>query len=187
MAFAAAFALAALSPPPRAAVRMAAPQYTAQAAAVAASHPVSPNGASWLLSLRGLESPVAFRPGHVMAIEVDAGADAPPLKGPYTVTRAGKDTVDVIYRVIVDTPFPVGAARIGDHVEAGGRRKTAVFKALKPGDKSVRFGGQFKVPILDGVSVRAAHVVLVSSGAGVGAATHYTDTRTRKTWCDLCE
>jgi hypothetical protein len=167
--FAAVLSFGALSPPTRAAVRMAAPQYTAQAAVVTASHPVSPNGASWLLSLRGLESDVAYQPGHVMAIEVSAGEGAPMLKGPYTVTRSDARTVDVIYRVIVDEPTAAGAAETGDHVEAGALRKTAAFKALKPGDEGVRFGGEFKVPILDGVSDGAAHVVLISSGAGVGA------------------
>jgi len=152
---------------PRATVRMATPQYTAQAAVVAGSRPVSPNGASWILSLRGLESDTAYAPGHVLAVEVAAAEGQPQLKGPYTVTRsdAAARTVDVIYRIITDEASGADA----EHAAVGPLRKTAVFKALQEGDAGVSFGGSFKMPILDGVSAGARHVVLVTTGAGVGA------------------
>jgi len=155
------------SPPPRrSALGMAAPQYSAQAAAVVSSRPVSPNGASWLISLRALEHEIDYQPGHVLAVEVTPQGHEKTLKGPYTVTRSDTDqrTVDVIYRVIVDPP----ASDSADHVESGPMRKTAAFKALREGDENVSFGGKFKVPILEGISKDAKHVVLVTSGAGVG-------------------
>ncbi len=150
------------SPPTHGVLRMAAPQYTSQAALVSASRPVCPNGRSWLLQLSGQESPTEYEPGHVLAIEVDHQGTT--LKGPYTVTRsdAASRTIDCIYRVI-DGPRE---SSNGDHV-ASGVRKTQVFKSLETGVPAA-FGGSFHVPILRGIAPGARHAFLVSTGAGVG-------------------
>lgn len=96
--------------------------------------------------------PVDYRAGHVLALEIrDPDAEEEKwLPAPYTVTRCSAEdgTFDVLYRVV--------------------GRKTALYEAAAPGD-ALRFGGRYKVPVLDGIDREGlGRVVGISTGVGVG-------------------
>lgn len=168
-------------------LRMAAPAYTAFPAVVTASAALSDNGASRLLRLRvasdaGEDAEAAAReyePGHVLAVEMPAGSEVR-LKGPYTVTRADHATgsVDVVYRVIQGE-----STALTDEHASTGVRKSALFERCAPGDAAA-FGGKFKVPILRGVrSEHVKHVILVSTGVGVGPMIGFVE-QCKRMWAD---
>jgi NAD(P)H-flavin reductase len=105
-----------------------------------------------------------YKPGHVVALEIqqDPSDDESELtadtiknggwmRGPYTVSRANTPsdgTLDVLIRVV--------------------GKKSATF-ANSVVNSPVRFGGKFKVPILDGVDQsETKKVVMISTGVGIG-------------------
>lgn len=101
-----------------------------------------------------------YKPGHVMALEIrdpsDDKSEMTPdtinnggwMRGPYTISRATQSTLDVLIRVV------------------GKKSQTFVHS---PVNTPVRFGGKFKVPILDGIDQsKTKKVVLISTGVGVG-------------------
>jgi ferredoxin-NADP reductase len=99
-----------------------------------------------------------YQPGHVLALEVkdtsneavqseDAQTNGGWMRGPYTVSRSTPDSVDILVRVVGKK------SRAFAHADAG---------------TSVRLGGKFKVPILEGVDRNVQKVVLLSTGVGVG-------------------
>lgn len=100
-----------------------------------------------------------YQPGHVIALELEdtSGDDSKNedtqknggwMRGPYTITRATENSLDVLIRVV-------------------GKKSRAFLGA--PLNTPVRFGGKFKVPILEGIDVsRTKQVVLISTGVGVG-------------------
>jgi hypothetical protein len=142
--------------------------YTMHAARVVDSRAVCANGRSRLLRVACEPAALAdepYLPGHVLALEL-ADAGGTPRRGPYTVSRAGSDTIDVIYRVI-DPALPV----LADAPHAAARaseRKTSLMAGAQPGD-ALAVGGRFKVPIWEGIARSGlACVFLISSGVGVG-------------------
>ena len=98
-----------------------------------------------------------YQPGHVLALEIedtsgDLNADAKQnggwMRGPYTVSRATKTSLDIMVRVV--------------------GKKSKAFAESKPGTP-VRFGGKFKVPILEGISKeKVQKAVFISTGVGIG-------------------
>ena len=98
-----------------------------------------------------------YQPGHVLALEMedtsgdlndDAKKNGGWMRGPYTVSRATDKSLDVMVRVV--------------------GKKSKAFSEAAPGTP-VRFGGKFKVPILEGVQKEEVQkVVLVSTGVGIG-------------------
>lgn len=158
--------------------------YSMHAARVVASRPVCANGRSRLLRVEPAGAPSGgsggrelsgggddwvreYGPGHVLALEL-SDASGVPRRGPYTVSRAGAGSLDVVYRVIDPArPPPDGAA--AEHAAAcAAERKSALMAAARPGD-ALSLGGRFHTPIWDGIDWRGcAAVFLISSGVGVG-------------------
>jgi len=117
---------------------------------------------SVLLHVNTGESSVDYQPGHVIAFEMkaqnltaltgktaeDAEKNDGFMRGPYTLSRATKNSFDILIRVVGE--------------------KSREFAAAKKGTP-VRFGGKFKVPILEGIQKNdTQRVVLLSTGVGVG-------------------
>jgi ferredoxin-NADP reductase len=113
---------------------------------------------------------IDYEPGHVLALEIEANNtkddsifDNPferPAKtqqdidkndgwmrGPYTVTRASSRSFDILIKVTGE--------------------KSHRFALAAPGS-AIKFGGKFKVPIVDGIKEGVKRVVMVSTGVGVG-------------------
>lgn len=109
-----------------------------------------------------------YEPGHVLALEIelddgiddgdegdaesktrkDAAENGGWMRGPYTVSRSTPDTLDVLIKAVGE--------------------KSRRLASAAPGTP-VRFGGKFKVPILEGVDATSTDlVVMVSTGVGVG-------------------
>lgn len=102
------------------------------------------------------EAKLDYQPGHVLALEMedtsgdfneDAKKNGGWMRGPYTVSRCSENSFDVLVRVV-------------------GKKSKAFSEAT---ETPVRFGGKFKVPILEGINKEEAQkVVLVSTGVGSG-------------------
>mmetsp|Transcript_5364 Transcript_5364/g.11784 ORF Transcript_5364/g.11784 Transcript_5364/m.11784 type:complete len:323 (-) Transcript_5364:79-1047(-) len=107
---------------------------------------------------------IEYEPGHVIALEIknaeddtldadsktfqDAQANGGWMRGPYTVSRSTEHSLDVMMKVVGE--------------------KSKRFASAEAGTP-VRFGGKFKVPILEGISNDTTkRVVFVSTGVGVG-------------------
>jgi len=105
---------------------------------------------------------VDYQPGHVLAFEMkaqnsssltgktaeDAEKNEGWMRGPFTVSRATEHSFDILIKVVGE--------------------KSREFAAAKQGTQ-VRFGGKFKVPILEGIQKNnTKRVVLLSTGVGVG-------------------
>lgn len=118
------------------------PQYDKVDATLVANEVVGRG--SHLLRLES-ETPLEYKPGHVLALEFEEGGEW--LKGPYTVSRASESTFDVVIRVV--------------------GKKSEAYAAAAVGSKW-RFGGKFHVPISEGIAARADRVVCVSTGTGFG-------------------
>lgn len=98
-----------------------------------------------------------YKPGHVLALELedktgdysdDTKNNGGWMRGPYTVSRSTEKSFDILLRVV--------------------GKKSRAFVESAPGTP-VRFGGKFKVPILDGVNKDdTKKVVLMSTGVGIG-------------------
>jgi NAD(P)H-flavin reductase len=101
-----------------------------------------------------------YKPGHVMALEIqdpsenesemtaDTIKNGGWMRGPYTISRATPSTLDVLIRVV-------------------GKKSAALANA--PVNTPVRFGGKFKVPILDGVDQKETKkVIMIATGVGIG-------------------
>lgn len=105
------------------------------------------------------DEPVDYKAGNVLALEIqgdgtteksqsDALQNDGWMRGPYTVSRATEKSFDVLMKVVGD--------------------KSRAFASAKPGT-AIRFGGKFKVPIVDGIDKEHTNrVVLLSTGVGVG-------------------
>jgi len=106
---------------------------------------------------------IEYEPGHVLALEIKGNDDddidsktADDMKnnrgwmrGPYTVSRSTEKSLDVLLKVVGD--------------------KSKRFASAKPGT-ALKFGGKFKVPIIEGIAngENVKRVVLLSTGVGVG-------------------
>jgi ferredoxin-NADP reductase len=110
---------------------------------------------------------VDYKAGNVFALEIEDpniadgvdGADGDKntndtiqnggwMRGPYTISRATDKSFDVMMKVVGD--------------------KSKTFASAQPGTP-VKFGGKFKVPIVEGISKEnTKRVVLLSTGVGVG-------------------
>jgi len=92
------------------------------------------------------ETKLYYKPGHVLALEIQDENDDW-LIGPYTISRCTESSVDVLIRVV-------------------GKKSERLATCDK--DTRIKFGGKFKVPILDGISKECKRIVLLSTGVGVG-------------------
>jgi ferredoxin-NADP reductase len=100
-------------------------------------------------------TPIDYKPGHVIALEIenisnseDAVKNGGWMRGPYTVSRASENSIDVLLKVVGD--------------------KSRAFAFAEPGTP-LKFGGKFKVPIIDGIRKEdTKRVVFISTGVGVG-------------------
>jgi len=98
---------------------------------------------------------IDYQPGHVLALEIQGENNAEDtltndgwMRGPYTVSRATDNSFDVLIKVVGD--------------------KSKRFASAEPGT-CVKFGGKFKVPIVEGIQKDTVkRVVLISTGVGVG-------------------
>lgn len=110
-----------------------------------------------------------YKPGHVLALEIQAPTDTDEvtslsnfsektrkdaeqnngwLRGPYTVSRATPTSLDVLIKVVGE--------------------KSQLMASSTPGTP-VKFGGQFHVPILEGIDKHNTDcVIFVSTGVGIG-------------------
>ncbi|KAG8461152.1 hypothetical protein KFE25_002341 [Diacronema lutheri] len=145
--------------------------YAMHGARVVESRAVCANGRSRLIRVAPTVGTAAwadeYAPGHVLALELrDAGGV--PRRGPYTVSRAGAATLDVIYRVIDPAQLPPTGAAAAHAAACAAERKSALLAATSAGD-ALALGGRFHTPIWEGIELRGcAAVFLVSSGVGVG-------------------
>ena len=103
-----------------------------------------------------LEAANTYAPGHVIALEIEdvAAPSGEWLRGPYTVTRATSETFDIIVKVV--------------------GKKSEAFAAAPLGT-TLRFGGRFHTPILDGVDPSAERVVAIATGTGAGPVLGFTE------------
>ena len=107
------------------------------------------------------EASIDYKPGHVMALEIenvltesseknneDASNNGGWLRGPYTVSRSTENSFDILIKVVGD--------------------KSELFASSEPGTK-LKFGAKLKVPILEGIEKESTErVVFISTGVGVG-------------------
>ena len=111
------------------------------------------------------EEVVEYEPGHVLALEMEApqkddGSDIDSktsddakqnggwMRGPYTVSRSTEKSIDILVKVVGE--------------------KSKQFSIATTGTP-LRFGGKFKVPILEGIDTDTTkRVVLISTGVGAG-------------------
>lgn len=107
-------------------------------------------------NLLRLEAANTYAPGHVIALEIEdvAAPSGEWLRGPYTVTRATSETFDIIVKVV--------------------GKKSEAFAAAPLGT-TLRFGGRFHTPILDGVDPSAERVVAIATGTGAGPVLGFTE------------
>jgi len=92
-----------------------------------------------------------YKPGHVIALEIqddNSDEDDKWMIGPYTISRSTEKNMDVLLRVV-------------------GKKSEAFANCDK--DTPIRFGGKFKVPILEGISKETTKkITFISTGVGVG-------------------
>jgi len=111
------------------------------------------------------DEPTGYQPGHVFALEIEHPNDETSnipnakssqnaadnggwMRGPYTISRGTENSFDVLMKVVGDRSKAFSLAPIGT---------------------SVRFGGKFHTPIIDGIEKDSTkRVVLLSTGVGVG-------------------
>eukprot|EP00527_Entomoneis_sp_CCMP2396_P005575 CAMPEP_0198143410 /NCGR_PEP_ID=MMETSP1443-20131203/7298_1 /TAXON_ID=186043 /ORGANISM="Entomoneis sp., Strain CCMP2396" /LENGTH=302 /DNA_ID=CAMNT_0043806643 /DNA_START=23 /DNA_END=928 /DNA_ORIENTATION=- len=106
------------------------------------------------------DTPIEYKPGHVLALEIenvesgddknnaDAIANGGWMRGPYTVSRATENSLDILIKVVGD--------------------KSKILSEAKSGTP-LKFGGKFKVPIVEGIQKDdTKRVVFISTGTGVG-------------------
>jgi len=105
------------------------------------------------------DSTIDYEPGHVLALEIegkvvneksakDTAANGGWIRGPYTVSRSTENTLDILLKVVGEK-----SKRFAD-ADAG---------------TALKFGGKFKVPIVEGIQKETTkRVVLISTGVGVG-------------------
>jgi ferredoxin-NADP reductase len=114
---------------------------------------------SAMLHIETEEAVVDYKAGHVLALEIEGTGSSEKtnddmaknggwMRGPYTVSRATDKSFDILIKVVGD--------------------KSKTFADAPPGTP-VKFGGKFKVPIVEGVNKEdTKRVVLLSTGVGVG-------------------
>ena len=105
------------------------------------------------------DSTIDYEPGHVLALEIegkvlneksakDTAANGGWMRGPYTVSRSTENTLDILLKVVGE--------------------KSKIFADADAGT-ALKFGGKFKVPIVEGIQKETTkRVVLISTGVGVG-------------------
>eukprot|EP00545_Synedropsis_sp_CCMP1620_P003142 CAMPEP_0119018244 /NCGR_PEP_ID=MMETSP1176-20130426/18898_1 /TAXON_ID=265551 /ORGANISM="Synedropsis recta cf, Strain CCMP1620" /LENGTH=274 /DNA_ID=CAMNT_0006972199 /DNA_START=92 /DNA_END=916 /DNA_ORIENTATION=- len=125
-----------------------APQYDKRPASVVSN--VEVGESSYLIRVKADDdSPVDYRPGHVLALEVPHPTEEGKwMPGPYTVARADDACFEVLMKVVGD--------------------KSETFRKAEIGSP-LKFGGKFKVPILEGINQDGLkRVVGISTGVGIG-------------------
>mmetsp|Transcript_15487 Transcript_15487/g.34814 ORF Transcript_15487/g.34814 Transcript_15487/m.34814 type:complete len:312 (-) Transcript_15487:678-1613(-) len=133
------------------------PQYEKLEGTLREAEPVGKGNVLLHIDVSERSCPIDYRPGHVLALEIEdsesTGAEEEKenggwLRGPYTVSRATEDTLQVMIKVV--------------------GKKSEAFSSAPPGTP-IKFGGKFHVPIVDGIDTNIAkRVVLISTGVGVG-------------------
>ena len=108
-----------------------------------------------------------YQPGHVIALEVedtsedmndDTKKNGGWMRGPYTISRATEQSMDILIKVVGKKSKVLAEGNINDSNNKHNNNHL-----------TVRFGGKFKVPILEGVAKDdVKQVVLLSTGVGVG-------------------
>jgi len=110
------------------------------------------------------ETKLEYQPGHVVALEIQPDQEVEEIqneklvndmknnggwmRGPYTLTRSTDHSIDILIRVVGDKSERMASA---------------------PANTPVKFGGKFKVPILEGIDTSTTkRIVLLSTGVGAG-------------------
>jgi NAD(P)H-flavin reductase len=126
-----------------------APQYTKRLASVVSNTEVGK--AAYMIRVKAEDGgKIHYQPGHVLALEIpdSENVDGEWMRGPYTVSRVDETSFDVLYKVV--------------------GKKTETFRQAKVGE-TVKFGGKFKVPILEGINKdNLERVVGIATGTGIG-------------------
>jgi len=112
-----------------------------------------------MLHVQSKTCKIDYKPGHVIALEIEGESNQEKnkkdiiqnngwMRGPYTISRATENSFDILLKVVGD--------------------KSKTFASAPPGTP-LRFGGKFKVPIIEGVNKETTKkVVFLSTGVGVG-------------------
>jgi len=125
-------------------------------ARVLANHAIA-EGSMWVVLEAMDDLPAAFEPGHVLGLGLKRD-DHTLVRHAYTVSR-GKPSArrfEHLYRVI------------------SGGRVSPLLAQLSPND-AVFFHGPFHTPIQEEIDPDAEHVVLISTGAGIGPLFGYAE------------
>lgn len=137
------------------------PQYDKRAASVVSN--VEVGKSSILVRVKADDdSPVDYQPGHVLALEVpDPSEEGKWMPGPYTVARADDSSFEVLMKVVGE--------------------KSGIYRDSEVGSP-LRFGGKFKVPILEGINQDGLkRVVGISTGVGIGPFLGFAEEALSKT------
>jgi NAD(P)H-flavin reductase len=104
----------------------------------------------WIVLEATDESPAAFQPGHVLGLGLKL-TDNTLMRHAYTVSRGEAATrrFEHLYRVV------------------SGGRMSPMLAQISP-DDTVFFHGPFHNPIQKEIDADAEHIVLISTGAGIG-------------------
>ena len=121
-----------------------------------ANRPVA-NGSMWIVLEATDESPAAFEPGHVLGLGLKLN-DNTLMRHAYTVSRGEPSArrFEHLYRVV------------------SGGRMSPLLAQTSPEDM-VFFHGPFHSPIQQEIDAGAEHVLLVSTGAGIGPLFGYAE------------
>jgi NAD(P)H-flavin reductase len=125
-------------------------------ARVITNRPVA-NGSMWIALAATDEGPAAFHPGHVLGLGMKLD-DHTLIRHAYTVSR-GEPTArrfEHLYRVV------------------SGGRMSPLLAQLSPAD-TVYFHGPFHTPIQQEIDSEARHILLISTGAGIGPLFGYAE------------
>jgi len=91
-----------------------------------------------------------YKPGHVIALEIEDKEDPSGewMRGPYTISRCSESSFDIMIKTV-------------------GKKSKAFANAIPM--TPIKFGGKFKVPILDGIEKSSIeNICLMSTGVGIG-------------------
>jgi NAD(P)H-flavin reductase len=112
----------------------------------------------WIVLEATDDSPADFQPGHVLGLGLKLTGNNTLMRHAYTVSRgeASARRFEHLYRVV------------------SGGRMSPLLAQISP-DETVFFHGPFHSPIQQEIDADAEHIVLISTGAGIGPLFGYAE------------